>query len=156
MHSCYEHKTILPGRTVCTRQHLFHSSPIITFSFAGKECLPATIVGIEALAALTFALGLARHAVALAGHVHGGGLALLLIVLGIEPHGLTLVQGLETVLGDGAEMDEDILTAVGRGDEAEALLGEEFDATLDGHLVVLGGVNRSRKYEYSLGEMIVC
>ena len=38
------------------------------------------------------------------------------------------------------------VAAIRADDEAEPLLGEEFDATLLRHLVVLGVVNRSRKY----------
>ena len=70
----------------------------------------------------------------MAGHVGGGGLALLLVVDAVVVDGLALVQGLEALLVDGGEVDEHVLTTVGRGDEPEPLLGEELDATLHGHL----------------------
>ncbi len=62
---------------------------------------------------------LARLTVALAGHVHGSPLALLLVEEGVEVHCLVLVQGLEAVLVDGREMHEQLLTAVIGADETE-------------------------------------
>ena len=56
----------------------------------------------------------------------------LLSVLDLELDSLILGQGLESLLLDGAEMDEDILGAVARGDEAESLgLVEPLDLSLD-------------------------
>ena len=68
------------------------------------------------VASLALSLG-SRLAVSLAGDVDGGGLSLLLVVLGVEPDGLTLVQGLEALGVDRGEVNEDVLAAVGGGDE---------------------------------------
>jgi hypothetical protein len=49
----------------------------------------------------------------------------LLTLLDVESDGLTLGQRLEAATLDGAVMDEDILGAVGRGDEAKASIVTE-------------------------------
>lgn len=64
------------------------------------------------------------------GDVDGG--RSLLSILDLELDGLVLGQRLESLLLDGAEVDEDVLGAVAGRDEAEALgLVEPFDLALD-------------------------
>jgi hypothetical protein len=65
-----------------------------------------------------------------------GGLHALLALLGDEGDSLTLLEGLEAVLLNGAEVDEEVSGAVLGGDEAVALLVVE---PLDGAVLAFGG-----------------
>jgi len=100
---------------------------------AAEATLLETATEATTEAALTLTL-LGRHTIAVTGHVAGSGLALVLVKLGVVGDGLALAQRLKTVGVDSGEMDEDILTTIGRGDEAEALLAiEKLNGTLLRH-----------------------
>jgi len=106
----------------------------ILISHLRSSCIPgtqlpaATAVGVLAPAAL--ARSLAGLTITVASHVHGGGLALLLVPLDVESAGLTIVQALVTLGVDAGEVHEHILGAVLGRDEAEALLPvKELDGT---------------------------
>lgn len=87
--------------------------------------------------ALTLSLAVGLDAVAVAGDVGGGHLALLVVPNGIVGDGLTFVQGAEALRVDDGLMDENVLGAIGWADEAEALLGvEKLDGSLTGHFVM--------------------
>eukprot|EP00579_Thalassiosira_antarctica_P031853 CAMPEP_0201991214 /NCGR_PEP_ID=MMETSP0905-20130828/57_1 /ASSEMBLY_ACC=CAM_ASM_000554 /TAXON_ID=420261 /ORGANISM="Thalassiosira antarctica, Strain CCMP982" /LENGTH=88 /DNA_ID=CAMNT_0048545545 /DNA_START=293 /DNA_END=556 /DNA_ORIENTATION=- len=73
-------------------------------------------------------------AITVSGNIGGGPLLLDIIELFVELDGLSLVQGLESLLVDGGEVDEDILASVLGGDETESLVGEELDRAVGCHL----------------------
>ena len=86
--------------------------------------------------ALAFSLALGWDAIALTGDVDGGSLTLHLVELAVIPHGLTFVEGFKAVLLNLRKVDEDVLTSVGRSDEAKTLFRvEELDGSLRGHFV---------------------
>jgi hypothetical protein len=58
---------------------------------------------------------------------------LLIIKDTVVRDSLFLIQRLETLLVDGREVDEDILTPIIGGDEAEALVAEEFNLARGSH-----------------------
>ena len=62
-------------------------------------------------------------------HVGRGVLLLSIIPLLIKSHGLTIVQGLETLFLDLGEVDEDIFLTIITGDESESLIGKELNFT---------------------------
>jgi len=82
--------------------------------------------------ALTASL-LSRLAVAVTGHVHCSGLAFVRVELRVEVHGLAVVQRLEALLVDHGEVAEHLLAGGVAGDEAEALVGPEFNLASHGH-----------------------
>jgi len=109
-----------PGQRLRLRRH--GSNP--------RQNLPTPL--LAALAALAAALtGLA---IAVAGHVNGGGLSLLVVPLHVERARFAVVKNLVAVGVDAGEVDEDILGPVLGADEAEPLLGvKELNGTALSH-----------------------
>ncbi len=68
-------------------------------------------------------------------HVGSAPLLFGVIELLVERHRLAFVEGLEALFVDGREVHEYVIAAVLRGDEAEALIAEEFDGSVVRHRV---------------------
>ena len=78
-------------------------------------------------------VSLSWGSVTVSDNVCGRPLLLDIVELFLESDSLAFVQGLEAILDDLGVMDENVFTAISRGDEAEALITEEFDGSLERH-----------------------
>ena len=95
--------------------------------------LPASSSSSSAAVSAAASAPLAGSSVTVSGHVGGRPLLLNVVVLLVVSYSLAVVEALEALLVDGGEVDEDIVGAVGGGDEAEPLVAEELDGALVSH-----------------------
>jgi hypothetical protein len=71
--------------------------------------------------------------VTVSGYVRSRPLPLFIIKCLIKCYSLTIVERFEAFLVDMSVMDEDVIRAVGRGDEPEALIAKKLDSSLKRH-----------------------
>lgn len=79
---------------------------------------------------------LPTHTIPISGYIGGTPLLLGVVELLVEGDRLAFVEGLEAIAINGREVNEDILATVLGGDEAEALITEEFDRSVVRHFVL--------------------
>jgi len=79
-------------------------------------------------------VALSRGTVTESGDVRGGPLLLDVVELLVEANGLTVVQGLETILHDVGVVDEDVFRPIVGGDEPETLVAKKLHFPVERHI----------------------
>jgi hypothetical protein len=111
------------------QQHIFETNVYRNSGLDQLGALPSAAAASTAAASTVVITTLARGSVSVAGDVGSRPLLLGVVVLGIVGDSLAFVQALEAILLDLGEVDKDVLAAISRGDEAEALIGEKLDSS---------------------------
>lgn len=99
------------------------ASAATTTTAAASSTATATVVSERRVS-------LSWSAVTVSSYVRSRPLLLNIVKLLVECNSLTVIQRFEAVLDDLRVMNEDIFRAIGRGDEAEALVAEKLDSSL--------------------------
>lgn len=91
---------------------------------------PVSATSTASTATAASVVSLSWSPVTVSGNVGGRPLLLLIVKLFVEGYGLSIVQGLETILVDVGIMNKDVFRAIGRGNEPEALVAKKLDSSL--------------------------